>query len=440
MKEWNIEKSLALQEKAAKIIPGMTQLLSKRPDMFSRGVWPTYFKKAKGSRVTDLDDNEYIDCSIGGIGATVLGYADDDVNAAVMKVISEGSASTLNPPEEVELAEKLIELHPWAEMARFARSGGEAMSIAIRIARTYTGKGTVLFCGYHGWMDWYLAANLAREGALDQMWIAGLSPNGLPKGLAGTALPFFFNDVNSFSKAVEEAGDDLAAIVLEPQRNYLVDKDFMDAVHKTAKNNDVPLIIDEITAGFRVCNGGAHLVLGWQPDIAVFAKALGNGYPMSAVIGTGRVMNAAQDAFITSTNWTERTGPAAALAMINKFIRCDASKHMVAIATRVKEGWEEFAAKYGLEMHVGGIVPLLHFSFEKENSVNKAFFIQEMLKRGFLASNAFYAMYAHSHEDIDKYLAACDEVFGMLAKLIAENKVAENLIGKPSSVGFARIN
>lgn len=440
MKEWKIEKSLALQEKAAAIIPGMTQLLSKRPDMFSRGVWPTYFKKAKGSRVIDIDDNEYIDCSIGGIGATVLGYADDEVNAKVKQVIDDGSASTLNPPEEVALAEKLIELHPWAEMARFARSGGEAMSIAVRIARTYTGKGTVLFCGYHGWTDWYLAANLAREGALDQMWIAGLSPNGLPKGLAGTALPFLFNNVDSFLSAVKEAGDDLAAIVMEPQRNYDVDRDFMQTVHQIARENDVPLIMDEITAAFRFCNGGAHLVLGWQPDIAVFAKALGNGYPISAVIGKGKIMSAAQDAFITSTNWTERIGPTAALAMIEKFIRCNAAEHMVEIATRVKNGWEELADKYHLDMHVGGIVPLLHFSFAQDNSVNKAYFIQEMLKRGFLASNAFYAMYAHSHEDIDKYLAACDEVFGMLAKLIAENKVAENLLGKPAGVGFARIN
>lgn len=440
MKEWNIEKSLALQEKAAKIIPGMTQLLSKRPDMFSRGVWPTYFKKAKGSRVIDLDDNEYIDCSIGGIGATVLGYADDDVNAKVKQVIDEGSASTLNPPEEVALAEKLIELHPWAEMARFARSGGEAMSIAVRIARTYTGKDTVLFCGYHGWTDWYLAANLAREGALDQLWIAGLSPNGLPKGLAGTALPFLFNNIKSFEEAVNEAGDDIAAIVLEPQRNYTANQDFMDIIHQTAKKNDIPLVVDEITAAFRICSGGAHLVLGWQPDIAVFAKSLGNGYPISAIIGKGKVMSAAQDAFITSTNWTERIGPAAALAMIEKFIRCDASRHMIEIAERVKNGWEELAAEHGLRMHVGGIVPLLHFSFENDNNVNKAFFVQEMLKRGFLASNAFYAMYAHSHEDIDKYLAACDEVFGMLAGLIAENKVAENLIGKPASTGFARIN
>ena len=321
MKSWSINLSLRLQQKSAKLIPGMTQLLSKRPDMFSRGVWPTYFKEAHGTEVVDLDDNRYIDCSIGGIGATVLGYADPDVNAAVMSVITSGSASTLNPPEEVELAEKLIELHPWAEMARFARSGGEAMAVAIRIVRALTHKDIVVFCGYHGWMDWYLAANLGKSGALDEHWIAGLSPNGVPKGLTGTALPFNYNDIASFNAAIAQAGDNLAAVVMEPIRNFQPTQEFMDAVHSTVKSKHVPLVIDEISAGFRICNGGAHLALGWQPDVAVFSKALGNGFPISAVIGKEWVMTAAQDAFITSTNWTERCGPAAALAMINKFTK-----------------------------------------------------------------------------------------------------------------------
>ena len=206
------EQSLALQEKAARIIPGMTQLLSKRPDRYSRGVWPTYFKKAKGVEVVDLDDNHYLDFSMGGIGATVLGYADEDVNAAVKKVIDDGSATTLNPPEEVALAEKLLAIHPWADMARFARGGGEAMSIAVRIARVATKKDTVLFCGYHGWCDWYLAANLGKASALDDQWIAGLNPNGVPKGLTGTVIPFHVNDVADFRKAVDQAGDDLAAV------------------------------------------------------------------------------------------------------------------------------------------------------------------------------------------------------------------------------------
>lgn len=298
------QKSKELQKKAVKLIPGMTQLLSKRPDRYSRGVWPTYFKEAHGIEVVDLDDNHYLDFSIGGIGATVLGYADPDVNKVVIDVINKGSASTLNPPEEVLLAEKLIGLHPWAEMARFARGGGEAMSIAVRIARVATGKDKIVFCGYHGWCDWYLAANLGKRDALDDQWIPGLNPNGVPKGLTGTTIPFYYNNIESFNKAIAEAGDDLAAVVMEPIRNYEPAAEFLNAVHEMVAHKKVPLIIDEVSAGFRICNGGAHLKLGINPDIAVFSKALGNGFPISAIIGKEWVMKAAQDAFITSTNWT----------------------------------------------------------------------------------------------------------------------------------------
>lgn len=434
------EKSIELQNKSVKLIPGMTQLLSKRPDMYSRGVWPTYFKEAHGIEVTDLDDNKYLDFSIGGIGATVLGYADKDVNKAVMKVIKSGSASTLNPPEEVALAEKLIELHPWAEMARFARAGGEAMAVAIRIARTATKKDVVVFCGYHGWMDWYLAANLGKEGALDEQWIAGLPPNGVPKGLTGTALPFLFNNIESFKNAINQAGENLAAICMEPIRNYQPDKDFIDAVHEMAKAKNVPLIIDEISAGFRICNGGAHLKLGWQPDIAVYSKALGNGFPISAIIGKKWVMERAQEAFITSTNWTERTGPAAALAMIEKFVKNDVSKHLVNIADMVESIWKEKAEKYGLKITVGGFKPMIHFHFENNHQVNIAYFTQEMLKQGFLASAGFYAMYAHKEKDVKKYSKAIDRVFEQLSELIKNNSVEQQLEGKPAGIGFARIN
>ncbi len=434
----NNKKSLALQEKAVKLIPGMTQLLSKRPDRYSRGVWPTYFKEAKGVEVVDLDDNRYLDFSIGGIGATVLGYADEDVNKAVIDVINRGSASTLNPPEEVALAEKLIELHPWADMARFSRGGGEAMSMAVRIARVATGKDTIVFCGYHGWCDWYLAANLGKKDALDDQWIAGLNPNGVPKGLTGTAIPFYYNDIENFKRAIAQAGDDLAAIVMEPIRNYEPTQEFIDAIHAVAKEKRVPLIIDEITAAFRMNNGGAHLKLGFNPDMAVFSKALGNGFCSSAVIGKKWVMEYAQDAFITSTNWTERTGSVAALAMIEKFVRVDASTHMLAISDKVWEIWETLAEKYGLKIHIGGFKPLIHFSFEENHSVNIAYFTQEMLKRGFLAGGGFYAMYAHTFEQVEKYEKAVDEVFAMISKL--GNDVEKHLEGLPAASGFGRVN
>lgn len=436
----NNQKSKQMQETAARIIPGMTQLLSKRPDRYSRGVWPTYFKEASGIEVIDLDDNKYLDFSIGGIGATVLGYADPDVNKAVINAINKGSATTLNPYEEVSLAQKLIELHPWADMARFARGGGEAMSIAVRIARVATKKDKIVFCGYHGWCDWYLAANLGKKGALDEQWIAGLNPNGVPKGLTGTAIPFHYNNIESFKSAVKEAGEDLAAIVMEPIRNYNPTQEFINSVHSIAKEKKVPLIIDEITAAFRICNGGAHLKLGFKPDIAVFSKALGNGFCSSAIIGKKWVMEYAQDAFITSTNWTERTGSAAALAMIEKFIKNDVSKHLVYISDLVWNCWEEAAKKYGLEIHIGGFKPMIHFSFKENHAQNIAYFTQEMLKRGFLAGSGFYSMYAHKEEHVEKYKKAVDEVFNRLSCAIKENKVTQLLEGEPAASGFARIN
>lgn len=436
----NNEKCKELQKEAVELIPGMTQLLSKRPDRFSRGIWPTYFAQAKGVEVTDLDGNKYLDFSIGGIGATVLGYADEDVNKAVIDVINKGSATTLNPPEEVELAKKLIELHPWAQMARFARSGGEAMAVAVRIARVATKKDKIVFCGYHGWMDWYLAANLGKKEALDEHWIKGLNPNGVPKGLKDTAIPFLYNNIEDFNKAIEKAGDDLAAIVMEPIRNFEPTKEFIEAIHEMAKKKNIPLIIDEISAGFRICNGGAHLKLGFKPDIAVFSKALGNGFPISAVIGKKWVMQSAQEAFITSTNWTERVGNVAALAMINKFVKNDVSKHLVKIADMVWQGWEELAKKHDLKIHIGGFKPMIHFSFEQNHSTNIAYFTQEMLKKGFLASGGFYSMYAHKEEHVKKYLNAVDEVFADLSVLIKNNKVGEKLEGQVVQEGFGRIN
>lgn len=436
----NNGKCKELQKEAVELIPGMTQLLSKRPDRFSRGIWPTYFAQAKGVEVTDLDGNKYLDFSIGGIGATVLGYADEDINKAVIDVINKGSATTLNPPEEVELAKKLIELHPWAQMARFARSGGEAMAVAVRIARVATKKDKIVFCGYHGWMDWYLAANLGKKEALDEHWIKGLNPNGVPKGLKDTAIPFLYNNIEDFNKAIEKAGDDLAAIVMEPIRNFEPTKEFIEAIHDMAKKKNIPLIIDEISAGFRICNGGAHLKLGFKPDIAVFSKALGNGFPISAAIGKKWVMQFAQEAFITSTNWTERVGNVAALAMINKFVKNDVSKHLVKIADMVWQGWEELAKKHNLKIHIGGFKPMIHFGFEQNHSTNIAYFTQEMLKKGFLASGGFYSMYAHKEEHVRKYLNAVDEVFADLSVLIKNNKVGEKLEGQVVQEGFGRIN
>jgi len=431
---------LEYQERAKSKIPGMVQLLSKRPDMFSLGVWPTYFKKADGVHVWDLDGNQYIDMSVAGVGANVLGYCDPDVDEAVSKIIQSGNSSSLNAPEDVELAELLCELHPWAEKVRYARTGGEAMAMAVRIARAATGKDKVVFCGYHGWHDWYLAANLGTENALGEHLLSGLEPVGVPEVLKGTALTFRYNHPEDLKEILSMYNGEIGAVVLEAIRSEPPTEDFIATVHSTASELRAALIVDEISSGFRMNTGGAHLKLGIKPDIAVFSKALGNGYPMAAVIGKNSVMEAAQNSFISSTYWTERIGPAAALAMIKKHKDQDVSEKLMETGKKIQQGWRSIAQRHNLPIQVKGIPPLSHFSFEhQEANILKALFIQMMLEKGMLAGSSFYAMWSHQQEHVEAYLQSFDRVFAQLSNWLQDGKLHEHLQGEPSASGFKRL-
>jgi len=433
-------KGQELYKKARRIIPGGTQLLSKRPEMFLPELWPAYYKKAEGVNVTDLDGNKYIDMSIFGVGACILGYADKDVDDAVKQAIDNGIAATLNCPEEVELAELLCELHPWAEMVRYARSGGEAVSMAIRIARAATGRDKVAFSGYHGWCDWYLAANLGETDALDGQLMPGLEPAGVPRGLKGTALPFHYNRLEELEEIVSEHEKELAAIIMEPERGMAPEPGFLESVRKIASATGAVLIFDEITSGFRMNTGGIHLRFGVNPDMAVFAKSMANGYSMAAVIGKEEVMEAAQSTFISSTNWSERTGPVAALATIRKFERENVAEHLINIGEKIQNGWKEAADGAGLMIDVTGIPPLSHFSFEYENDLAiSTLFTQEMLKRGFLAWNQFKSSYAHKDIHVEKYLKEVRGVFAEIARAIEKDQVEKLLEGPVAQRGFYRL-
>lgn len=436
-----LSNSLNMQERAKKCIPGMTQLLSKRPDMFSLGVWPGYFHKAKGALVWDLDGNQYVDMSISGIGANVLGYADPDVDEAVKKAIDNGISSSLNCPEEVELAELLCEIHPWADMVRYTRSGGEAMAVAVRIARAHTGKEKVAFCGYHGWHDWYLSANLTHDNALNEHLLPGLSPEGVPTGLMNTAFPFRYNCLEELENIVQQHGQELAGIVMEPIRNSEPASGFLEGVRKFADDLNAVLIMDEISAGFRLTAGGSHLkITDIKPDIAVFAKALGNGYPIAAIVGKSFVMASVQKSFISSTNWTERIGPTAAIATIRKYREKNVADHLNKLGQLVQEGWAQLASKHGLKITIGGIKPLSHFNFLNENAnAMKAYFIQKMIEKGFLASNLYYSMYAHSSSIVRAYLKAVDETFANLSEALERGHIVEELHGHPARSGFKRL-
>ena len=433
-------KSQDLYKRAKTLIPGGTQLLSKRPEMFLPELWPAYYEKAKGCEVWDLDGNKYTDMITMGIGACILGYADDDVNNAVKNVIDKGNMSILNAPEEVELAELLCSLHPWAGMVRYTRSGGEAMTAAVRIARARTQKDKVLFCGYHGWHDWYLSANLAEDSALDGHLLPGLAPRGVPRALRDSSYPFVYNDTRGFKELVDKYKNEIGVVVLEAIRNVQPEKEFINAIMDLTRDLGIVFVVDEITSGWRLNLGGAHLLYGVEPDIAVFAKAISNGFPMGAIIGKKEVMEAAQETFVSSTYWTERIGPTAALATIKKMRDKNVSRHLVDTGKKIQAGWKEAAVKNNLTIEVSGIQPLGHFEFKySEPLVLKTLFTQLMLEKGFLASNAFYSSYAHKEEHVSGYLQALNDAFSFIADALNKGKPEKYLKGPVCHSGFKRL-
>jgi glutamate-1-semialdehyde aminotransferase len=437
--EYKSKKGIELWNKAKRIIPGGTQLLSKRPEMFLPDQWPSYYEKANGVEVWDLDGNKFIDMSYMGIGTCILGYADVDVNRMVKKVIDEGSMCTLNSPEEVELGELLLELHPWAGMVRYGRTGGEAMTIAVRIARAFTGKDKIAFCGYHGWHDWYLSANLADKRNLDGQLLPGLEPLGVHRVLNGTAIPFNYNNIEQLKRIVEE--NDIGIIIMEPRREHEPKKGFLESVRDIANKIGAVLIFDEITSGWRMTVGGIHMLYNVYPDIAVFAKAISNGFPMAVVLGKKEIMNVAQDSFISSTYWTERIGPAAAIATIKKLKKYNVPFYLCKIGNLISKGWRTLADVHGLSINIVGIPPLITFKFDYEgkNQVLYTLFIQEMLKRGFLASKSIYVSFSHTEEHIKRYLENVDGVFKVIKMAIDDGNFDRLLKGPVAHTGFKRL-
>lgn len=435
-----MNKGQALYKKAKRLIPGGTQLLSKRPEMFLPELWPAYYERANGCEIWDLDGRRYYDMSNMGVGSCVLGYADPDVDSAVKKAVCRGTMTTLNCPEEVELAEMLCSIHRWADMVRYARCGGEAMAVAVRIARAKRGRDLILFCGYHGWQDWYLAANLADDKSLDGHLLPGLCPKGVPRGLKKTAIPFSYNDTQGFLKLMKEHKGRIAAVVIEPIRNEYPKDGFLTIIREMTKKEGIVFIIDEITAGWRLTAGGAHLKLWVSPDMAVFAKAMSNGYPMAAIIGKSRVMEAAQETFISSTYWTERIGPVAAIATIKKIKDKKVPDHLNRIGQSVQSGWKALADKHDVSITISGIMPLGHFVFKHDKPMAlKTLFTQKMLERGFLASTGFYASYAHKEKHVNAYLDAVDHVFGFIKKAIGSGNPERYLKGPVCHSGFKRV-
>lgn len=434
-----MNSGLKLWKEALRVIPGGNGLLSKRPQRYAPDIWPTYFSRTKGALVWDLEGRKYVDMAQMGIGTAILGYNDKDVNNAVKEAIDKGINATLNAPEEVYLAKKLLKLNPFAGGVRFARSGGEAMAMAVRIARASSGKEKVAFSGYHGWCDWYLAANLSGEGGLSEHLLPGLKPKGVPGGLKNTAFGFRYNNIDELDRILKK--EDIGVIVFEGARYDYPEKEFLRFIQGAARKRNIVVVLDEITSGWRVTDGGVYKLTGFIPDIVVYGKAMGNGFAISAVVGKKEVMKEAQETFVSSTFWTERVGFVAALATIRKLTENKVWRHLNKIGEAIGEGWMELAKTHGLRLHITDFKPLITFKFDydKMNASLYTLFTQEMLKRGYLASNSVYVSYAHTIGIVEKYLKVVDRVFGYISDSIKKNKVSLRLKTGVCYEGFKRL-
>lgn len=436
----SVSQGQKLWKRAKRVIPGGSMLLSKRAEMFLPDQWPAYFSRARGCDVWDLDGRHYVDMSIMGIGTNILGYGHPEVDQAVMRVVADGNMSTLNCPEEVLLAERLVEIHPWADMVRFARTGGEADAIAVRVARAASGRDKVAFCGYHGWHDWYLAANIADEENLTGHLLPGLDPAGVPRSLRGTILPFHYNCFDEL-EAIVENHPGIGVIMMEVSRSEEPRDGFLEKIRKLATDHGIVLIFDECTSGFRETFGGLHKKYTVEPDMAMFGKALGNGYAITATIGRREVMEAAQSTFISSTFWTERIGPVAALATLEVMEQIESWKTISRIGNEIKDRWGELASRHGLDIDVGGLAPLPEFSFPTPDALaHKTLITQEMLKKGYLAGTSVYVCIEHDSETIDRYFEALDPVFAMIRECRDGRDVEALLDGPVCHDRFRRIN
>ena len=436
-----MSKTQDLYTHAKTRIPGGVQLLSKRPEQYSSD-WPAYFTKAKGCEVWDLDGNHYYDMTTNGIGSCLLGYADPDVSRAVIERVENGSMSSLNPPEEVWLADRLCEIHPWADCVRYARTGGECCAVAVRTARATTGRDLIAICGYHGWTDWYLAVNLADAHGLDGQLLPGLEPKGVPRSLKGSTLAFNFENYEEFDSMMAEYGDRIAAVIMEPVRHEMSDGTFLQHVKDSVHAHGGLLIFDEITIGWRLTFGGSHRLFGITPDIATFAKAMGNGHPIAAVIGTREAMDGAHESFISSTYWTESVGPTAALATIDKIEKTKAWEVACNVGKTVQKDWLEAAERHGLKIHCSGLPCLAHFDFEVNKLEQKTLYTMLMKKEGFLGNTAIYPTLAHTDEILALYREAIDKVFAQIAetdKKGGKEALMEAIGGQVCQTGFARL-
>ena len=440
----NKKPSLSLGQKlwkrAKKTIPDGNMFLSKRPEMILPKKWPTYFKKAKGCKIWDLDGNIFNDVYLMGVGTNVLGYGNMAVDEAVKKVIKDGNMSTFNSPDEVYLSEKLIQIHKGFHNVKLARTGGEANAIAIRIARASTKKNKIAVCGYHGWHDWYLSANLTNKNNLNDHLLPGLKTEGVPKSLSNTVYTFNYNDFDELVNLIKK-NPEIGIVKMEVTRNIEPKNNFLKKVRNFTKKNNIILIFDECTTGFRQSYGGLYQKYNVKPDMIVFGKAVGNGYAITSILGDKSIMQNAKNSFISSTFWSEKIGPAAALATINEMKRIKSWKKIEKKSLFIKKNWQRIAKKNDLKIDIYGNFGIIGFKINSSNFTKyKNYITQEFLKNKYLASSNIYLSTAHTDDILEEYLSILNKIFPII-KDCENGRDIDKLLESPiAQTPFKRLN
>ena len=420
-------------KRANEIIPGGTMLFSKNPDLHLPTFWPVYYTKAKGCKIWDLENKVFKDIFLMGVGTNTLGYSFKPLEKKIIETVQKGNMSSLNSVEEILLAEKLTDIHKWADMVRFTRTGGEANSVAIRIARAASGRDNIAICGYHGWHDWYLSSNLQNKKNLNDHLMKNLNIKGVPKVLKNSVFPFKYNDIYELKKIVREKK--IGAIKMEVQRNNPPKKGFLNEIRKICDQHNIVLIFDECTSGFRSCFGGLHLKYKVNPDIAIFGKALGNGYAINAIIGKREVMESLNGTFVSSTFWTERIGSIAGLETLTMMQKLKSWEIITKIGSKIKENWMKLAKSYSLKINIQGLDAIPNFYFESNNhNLYKTFITQEMLKKKMLASNVIYTCIEHNKKTLENYYDTLDEIFKKIKKCENGQESIHNLLNSNEAI------
>ena len=411
--------SLALWQRATKVIHGGTQTASKNPDQFVHGVYPIYLQSGKGSHVFDVDGHEYIDYPC-ALGAIFLGHGYAPVVEAIQKQAQEGIIFSLIHPLEVELAELLVGAIPGAEKVKFFKNGADATNAAVRIARAYTGREKIAFCGYHGWQDWFIISTEKNKG--------------VPKALKEYIHKFEYNKLETLQKIFDDNKGQIAAVIMEPMTFDEPKDNFLEKVKDLARQQGALLIFDEMVTGFRFGLGGAQAHFGVIPDLSSFGKSVANGMPLSITVGKEEIMSKTEDLFMSTTFGGEAVSLAAAVATIKEMKQKDVVGHIWKMGAKFKEGYNSLAKNIGVNTESNGYPPLQRLFFKdaqgKVSVEIKSLFLQETIKRGVLLGNVVIFNYSHTEEDIDKTLQACEASLRIIKEATEKGNVTDLIEGK----------